>query len=83
MGRMAFTINHLEKLDTGKGYISTLYNAVFTNPKDGQVVRQVKFHDQYEAFEGQYLMTQQTVSGTEMGEKLYTEIKYRNIQLGA
>ncbi|WP_218080174.1 DUF3386 domain-containing protein [Anthocerotibacter panamensis] len=83
MGRVAFTINHLEKLDTGNGYISTDYNAVFTNPKDGQVVRQVRFQDFYTPFDGHYLMTKQIVSGTEMGQKKYTAIEFTNIRLGA
>jgi hypothetical protein len=83
MGRMAFTINHLDKIDTGKGYISSAYNAVFTNPQDGQVLRQLKFIDIYENFDGHYLMTKQIVSGTEMGQKTYTEISFNNIQLGA
>jgi len=83
MGRMAFTINHLEKLDTGKGYISSLYNAVFTNPQTGDVVRQLRFEDIYENFDGQYLMTKQIVSGTEMGEKKYTAIHFTNVRLGA
>jgi len=83
MGRMAFTINHIEKLDTGKGYISTVYTAVFTNPKDGQILRQVKFEDGYAPFDGHYLMTHQIVAGTAMGEKTYTAIYYTNIQLGA
>jgi len=82
MGRVAFTINHLEKLDTGKGYISSIYNAVFTNPKDGQIVRQMRFEDTYAPFDGHYLMTKQVVSGTEMGQKKYTEISFTNIQLG-
>ncbi len=82
MGRVAFTINHLDKLDTGKGYISSLYNAVFTNPQTGQVVRQMRFEDSYVPFDGHYLMTKQVVSGIENGESKHTDITFTNIQLG-
>ncbi len=83
MGRMAFTINHLDKLDTGRGYISSAYTAVFKNPQTDEVLRQLKFQDIYELFDGQYLMTKQIVSGTEMGQPTYTEINYSNFKLGA
>jgi hypothetical protein len=81
MGRVAFVINHLDKLDTGEGYISTAYNAVFRNPQTDEVVRQVKFEDYYEKFGNYYLMTRQVVHANENGEQNEYDIEFSNIQL--
>jgi hypothetical protein len=80
MGRIGFTINHLEKLDTGAGYISSIYNAVFRNPQTNEVVRQTKFQDIYEPIGGYYLMTKQIVHSQEQGETTVYEITFSDIQ---
>jgi hypothetical protein len=61
MGPMGFTINHLAKLDTGSGYISTAYNAVFRNPKTGEITRQSKFEEEYVDLAGYWVPSRQTV----------------------
>ncbi|AFY71729.1 hypothetical protein Pse7367_3493 [Thalassoporum mexicanum PCC 7367] len=81
MGRIAFVINHLAKLDTGEGYISSAYNAVFRNPQTDEVVRQTKFEDSYEKFGNYYLMTKQVVHANEKGKQDEYEIEFSNIQL--
>lgn len=80
MGRVAFTINHLAKLDTGSGYISTAYNAVFKNPQTGDVVRQSKFEDTYEPIVGYYVMTKQVVHTREGDNSTLTELALNNIR---
>jgi ABC-type uncharacterized transport system involved in gliding motility auxiliary subunit len=81
MGRIAFVINHLDKLDTGEGYISSVYNAVFRNPQTDEIVRQAKFEDYYEKFGNYYLMTKQVVKSNEKGKQDEYEIDFSNIQL--
>lgn len=82
MGRMAFTINHLDKLDTPDGYLSTHYTAVFTDPQDGKVLSQLNFTDDYGEFGGFYLMTRQKVVGQSQGQPTDTEVTFSNIQMG-
>ncbi|NJK35144.1 MAG: DUF3386 domain-containing protein [Oscillatoriales cyanobacterium SM2_2_1] len=80
MGRIGFTINHLEKLDTGSGYISSIYNAVFRNPQTNEIVRQTKFQDIYEPINGYYVMTKQIVHSQEQGQTTVYEIEFNDIQ---
>ncbi|MEO1133981.1 MAG: DUF3386 family protein, partial [Cyanobacteria bacterium J06639_1] len=83
MGRMAFTINHLESINTDTGYISSRYNAVFTDPSSGAVMNQLEFADDYDPFDGYYLMTQQEVKGNSHGKPSYTRVAFSNIETGA
>jgi hypothetical protein len=81
MGRMAFTIDHQDSLDTGNGYVSSRYDAVFRNPKTQDVLREMSFEDTYEPFGDYYLMTRQVVHSTENGETMTTEFNFSNVHL--
>lgn len=81
MGRMAFTINHRASIDTGEGYISADYTAVFRNPQTDQVTRQMEFKDTYEKVGNYYLMTRQVVHSQAEGQTTTTEINFSNIKL--
>jgi hypothetical protein len=81
MGRMAFVIHHKASLDTGEGYISAKYTAVFRNPQTDQVIRQMEFEDTYEKIGDYYVMTRQIVHSNEQGQKTTTEINFSNIKL--
>lgn len=81
MGRMAFVIHHKASLDTGDGYISSNYTAVFRNPQTNQVIRQMEFEDTYEKVVDYYVMTHQVVHVNEQGKKSTTEINFSNIKL--
>ena len=83
MGRIGFVINHLGHLDTGEGYISSLYTAVFRNPMNDQIVRQARFEDIYEKMGNYYVMTKQTVQSNEQGQTKNYEIIFSDIQLGS
>uniref|UniRef100_B8HVF3 DUF3386 domain-containing protein n=1 Tax=Cyanothece sp. (strain PCC 7425 / ATCC 29141) TaxID=395961 RepID=B8HVF3_CYAP4 len=81
MGRMAFVIHHRASLDTGEGYVSTNYTAVFRNPQTNDVIRQMEFEDSYEKFGNYYLMTRQVIHVNEQGKKITTEFNFSNLQL--
>lgn len=81
MGRMGFVINHLSKLDTGSGYISTGYNAVFRNPQTNEVLRQAKFEENYEKVGDYYVMTKQVVHSNEQGTQKVYEIVFSNVRM--
>jgi len=81
MGRMAFVIHHKASLDTGSGYISSNYTAVFRNPQTNQVIRQMEFEDTYEQFGDYYVMTHQVIHSHEQGQNTTTEIKFSNVKL--
>jgi hypothetical protein len=81
MGRMAFVINHLDHLDTGEGYISSAYSAVFRNPQNDEIMRQAKFEDIYEKVGNYYVMTKQVVHSNERGEQKVYEIVFNDIEL--
>ena len=83
MGRIGFVINHLEHLDTGAGYISSAYTAVFRNPATDEITRQAKFIDNYEQIGNYYVMTSQIVDINEQGNSKRYEINFSNLQLGA
>ena len=81
MGRMAFTIDHLDSLDTGNGYLSTRYNAVFRNPQTQDILREMQFEDRYEAVGDYYLMSQQTIHATADGQQTTTVFQFSNLAL--
>ncbi|ELS31015.1 MULTISPECIES: DUF3386 domain-containing protein [Pseudanabaena] len=81
MGRIGFTINHLGHLDTGEGYVSSLYTAVFRNPMTNEIVRQARFEDTYEKLGNYYVMTKQVVQSHEQGQTKNYEIIFSDIQL--
>lgn len=81
MGRVAFAITHRQALDTGSGYISTNYVAVFRNPETQEIVRQMDFEDTYVPVGSYYLMSRQVVRSNEQGKVSTSEIRYENLQL--
>lgn len=81
MGRVAFAITHREALDTGAGYISTNYVAVFRNPQTNEVLRQMEFEDTYVPVGNYYLMSRQVVRTHENGQTSTVEIRFDDLQL--
>ncbi len=81
MGRIGFVINHLGHLDTGEGYISSLYTAIFRNPQTDEIVRQARFEDIYEKLGNYYVMSKQIVQSNEQGQTKNYEITFSDIQL--
>lgn len=81
MGRMAFTIDHKDSLNTGEGYVSTRYDAVFRNPQSGDIIRRMQFEDTYENVGGYYLMTRQLVHADDNTQATTTEFIYSNVEL--
>ncbi|WP_298615307.1 DUF3386 domain-containing protein [uncultured Thermosynechococcus sp.] len=81
MGRVAFAITHREALETGAGYISTNYVAVFRNPQTNEVLRQMEFEDTYVPVGNYYLMSRQVVHTHENGQTSTVEIRFDDLQL--
>jgi hypothetical protein len=82
MGPMAFTINTEESLDTGEGYVSTKYNAIFKDSKSGDLRGKRDFAETYEKFGDYFLPTQQVVHAIDKdGQKTTTEFNFSNIEL--
>lgn len=81
MGGMAFAIDHLAALDTGAGYISTHYKAIFRQPESNQVLQEVEFLDSYENVGGYFLLSQKVVHVLEQGQTTTTELTLSNLQL--
>jgi hypothetical protein len=81
MGRMAFTIDHQNSLDTGNGYVSTRYDAIFRNPQTGDVMREMEFEDSYEPVGDYYLMTRQVIRTTVNGKTETTEFIFSDLEL--
>lgn len=82
MGPIAFTINTEESLNTGSGYISTKYNAIFRESKTNELKGKRDFVESYEDFGGYYLPTRQVVESLDKGgEKSTTEFNFSNIKL--
>jgi hypothetical protein len=82
MGPMAFTINTEESLDTGDGYISIRYNAIFRNPKTDELKGKRDFKENYEKVGNYYLPSCQVIDALDAGgEKYTTEFNFLNLQL--
>ncbi len=81
MGRIAFTIDTHESLDTGEGYAASRYDAVFRNPKSGEIIKELQFEDSFEKVGDYYVMTRQVVHSKENGQVITTEFNYSNIKL--
>lgn len=81
MGRMAFVIDTHESLDTGEGYVSSRYDAVFRNPQTDEVTAVLKFEDTYKKVGDYYVMTNQVVHEYKQGERITTEFNFSNIKL--
>jgi hypothetical protein len=81
MGPMAFTINTKESLDTGEGYVSSAYNAIFRSSKTGDVKGKREFEETYEKVGDYYVMTRQVVHALEEDTRITTEFNFSNIKL--
>lgn len=82
MGPMAFTINTEKSLDTGNGYISVKYNAIFRNPKTDELKGKRDFEEEYAEIGNYYLPTRQAVIALNPGgETTTTEFNFHNLQL--
>ncbi len=81
MGRMAFTIDTHETLDTGNGYVATRYDAIFRNPQTGEVVREMEFEDNFDKIGDYYIMTRQVVRSKQQGTETTTAYDFSNVKL--
>jgi hypothetical protein len=81
MGPMAFTINTKENLNTGEGYVSASYNAIFRDAKTGDLRGKREFEDTFEKIGDYYVMTRQVVHAIEGEGKTTTEFNFSNIKL--
>jgi hypothetical protein len=81
MGPMGFTINTNKSLDTGEGYISEGYNAIFRNPKTGELTAKREFEDIFEKVGDYYVMTRQVVHAIDKDKQTTTEFNFSNIKL--
>lgn len=81
MGPMAFTINTNDSLDTGEGYVSTGYNAIFRDAKTGNLKAKREFEETYEKVGNYYVMTRQIVHAIDGDQKMTTEFNFSNIKL--
>lgn len=80
--QIAFTINTQESLQTGDGYISVKYNAVFRDSKTEELRVKQEFREVYEKIDGYYLPTSQVIESIDKeAEKIITEFSFTNIQL--
>jgi hypothetical protein len=81
MGPMAFTINTAKSLDTGEGYVSEGYNAIFRSSKTNELKAKREFEDIYEKVGDYYVMTRQVVHAIEGDQRITTEFNFSNIKL--
>jgi hypothetical protein len=82
MGPMAFTIDTAKSLDTGSGYISIGYSAIFRDSKTNELKGKREFQETYEKFGNYYLPTKQIIEAIDKeGQKTPIEFNFTNIQL--
>jgi hypothetical protein len=82
MGPLAFTINTQESLDTGEGYISVKYKAIFRNPKTNELKGKRDFSEVYEKVGNYYLPAEQVIESLDAGDhKTVTQFKFTHISL--
>lgn len=81
MGRMAFTIDTHESLNTESGYIASRYDAIFRNAQTNDPIKELSFEDNYEKIGDYYIMTHQKIRANEQGQTITTEFNYSNIKL--
>lgn len=82
MGPMAFVINTNESLDTGEGYISTGYNAIFRDSKTNDLKGKREFKESYEKFGNYYLPAHQVIEAIDRDEnKITTEFIFSETKL--
>ena len=82
MGPMAFVINTNESLDTGEGYISTGYNAIFRDSKTNDLKAKREFNESYEKLGKYYLPKHQAIESIDPNlEKITTEFIFSQTKL--
>ncbi|NJL82602.1 MAG: DUF3386 domain-containing protein [Chloroflexaceae bacterium] len=82
MGPMAFTINTEESLQTGAGYISVKYSAIFRDAKTDDLRGKRQFEESYVEVGGYYLPAQQIVHSLDKGgNQIATEFNFTNLAL--
>lgn len=82
MGPMAFVINTNESLDTGEGYISTGYNAIFRDSKTNELKGKREFKESYEKFDNYYLPARQEIEAIDKdGNAITTEFIFNETKL--
>jgi Protein of unknown function (DUF3386) len=82
MGPIAFTINTKDSFDTGEGYISVGYNAIFRDSKTNELKGKREFTESYEKVGNYYLPAYQCIESLEEGDTIITtEFKFTNLQL--
>lgn len=82
MGPMAFVINTKESLDTGEGYISTGYNAVFRDSKTKALKAKREFVESYEKLGRYYVPKHQLIESIGADEgKMTTEFSFKETKL--
>ncbi|MEL6442440.1 MAG: DUF3386 domain-containing protein [Cyanobacteria bacterium J06621_8] len=82
IGSLSFTINTNESFDTGSGYISTGYNAVFRDAKTNALKGQRECKEVYEKLGGYYVPKHQLIESIEPNQgKIITEFSFTESRL--
>jgi hypothetical protein len=82
MGAMAFTIETIESLDTGEGYISIGYRATFCDAQTDEIKGKREFQESYGKFGNYYLPIQQKIKAINKdGQATSIEFNFAQIQL--
>ena len=82
MGPMAFVINTNESLDTGEGYVSTGYNAIFRDSKTNDLKAKREFEEGYEKLGKYYVPKYQAIASIDPdSEKITTEFIFSETKL--
>lgn len=82
MGPMAFVINTNESLDTGEGYISTGYNAIFRDAKTNDLKARREFDESYEKLGKYYVPKHQAIESIDPNsDKIITEFIFSETKL--
>jgi hypothetical protein len=82
MGPMAFVINTNESLDTGEGYISVGYNAIFRDSKTNDLKAKREFKESYEKLDKYYVPKHQVIDSISPDDsKITTEFIFSESKL--
>jgi Protein of unknown function (DUF3386) len=82
VGPMAFAIDTTRSLDTGEGYISIAYKAIFRDSKTNELKGERGFQETYDKFGNYYLPTRQIIEAIDKdGQKTPIEFIFTNIKL--
>lgn len=76
------TINTLDTIDTGAGYLSHTYDSVYHDPKTSeQKGAPQHFEDSYEQVDGYWIMNRRVIRSEENGNPTTTEFAFSNVAL--